>query len=169
MLEGSTIPLLWTFCGAFATSISAAYASPRRGRQVMSLVCFGLFVIQCFDLLRYQQCSWNFLACDKLTALPSVSNGTVTFDRAYRFVSLFLLYLLVSYAIAFKQHLAWPLLFLLLAHYNTFAFITGTVLYVGGFASAAANFVAALCAVLLLSAAELLNRAGRSRAQVCLV
>ena len=166
----NTLALFWIFLGTFATVIVSKFSSPRRGRFTVSFILgLGCAVLHAIVFVyRYHNCNWNFIVCNDLTSkirssIPDdAAQNLVALDYIYRFSALLLLYLVGTYTLAFKQHLAWVLICLLAAHYNLFVVIMTLYLYTY---FPGENMFVMLGFILFLSATELLNRAGRTKAQ----
>ena len=159
----------WFSIGMFATVIISKFASPRRGRYAVLCVAFGCAVISLIAFVQLNiNCKWNFLVCD-----PNVSNirssiagdtarTMAAFDSIYSFCAVMLVYLAGAYTLAFKQHLAWITICLLVAHFNLFYIIM--TFYFDSSLNHLCLFTFLVCLALVF-ASELLNRSGRNKAR----
>jgi hypothetical protein len=144
-ITGCNNPIvIWISIGLFVTVIISKFASPRRGRYALSyFIGLGCASIQLVSFVHH------------------VSEAAAVFNSIYRFFALMLLSLASAYTLAFKQHLAWNTIFLLITHYNMFSFL----IFLYGFSYfSTGNLLAALAPLVLVSATELLNRIGRNKA-----
>jgi len=162
--------LFWISIGLLATVIISKFASPRRGRYAISLVFGpGCAVIQLIWFLqRYYPCNWNYLVCEQNEAIFQSSTAKETaqkiaaFYSIYRFCALMMLYLGGGYTLAFKQHLTWNTIAVLIAHYNAISLFL--VLFLNS-RLVISHLMWVLVPLALLFATELLNRIGRNSAQ----
>jgi hypothetical protein len=167
-MECSTLTLFWVLIGVSATVVISKFASPRLGRHAFSCVGLGCAMLQLIAFFhRYLNCNWNFFVCDHnvLQILSSIPEDTAqkmaAFNSIYRLCAQMMLYLFGVYSIEFKQHLAWNTICLLFAHYCMFALIIN--LYFD--ASVTVSAFGVLGFLALVSATELIYRAGRRKAQ----
>jgi hypothetical protein len=166
----NVLTLFLVFLGLNATVIVSKFVSPRCGRLTVCAMGFGCSALHVIVFVyRYYNCTWNFIACNNLASKirPSISDKTaqelVAFDYIYRFAGVLAIYSAGIYSLLCKQHLTWVVLCLLTAHYNLFVVIITFYLYTN-FPSE--NLFVLIGILVLLSATEMLYRAGSRKARL---